>query len=46
VQLERLASRIEWRLQRLESGERPEPEPADEEPPLGQVVPLRGGAEP
>jgi chromosome segregation ATPase len=45
VQLERLASRIEWRLQRLESGERPEPEPAQEEPPLGQVVPLRGSAE-
>jgi DNA repair exonuclease SbcCD ATPase subunit len=45
VQLERLASRIEWRLQRLESGEQTEPEGAQEEPSLGQVVPLRGGAE-
>jgi chromosome segregation ATPase len=45
VQLERLASRIEWRLQRLESDEEMETEGTDEEPPLGQVVPLRGGAE-
>ena len=45
VQLERLASRIEWRLQRLESDEQTEPEGSQEEPPLGQVVPLRGGAE-
>ena len=46
VQLERLAARLEWRLQRLESGQTPESEPPAEHEPLGQVVPLRGGAEP
>jgi DNA repair exonuclease SbcCD ATPase subunit len=45
VQLERLASRIEWRLQRLEVAEQPEPEEAREERALGQVVPIRGGVE-
>jgi chromosome segregation ATPase len=47
--LERLASSVEWRLQRLESGEvdeieaqRPEP---DADLALGQVVPIRSGAE-
>jgi DNA repair exonuclease SbcCD ATPase subunit len=45
VQLERLASRIEWRLQKLETDEPAEPEGSQEEPSLGQVVPLRGGAE-
>ncbi len=47
VQLERLAARLEWRLQRLESGLSPEAgTPAEPEPEaLGQVVPIRGGAE-
>ena len=45
MQLERLASRIEWRLQRLEAppaGAPFQPQPA--EAPLGQVVPIRGEA--
>jgi len=45
VQLERLAARLEWRLQRLESGQAPEIEAPAEPEPLGQVVPIRGGAE-
>jgi DNA repair exonuclease SbcCD ATPase subunit len=45
VQLERLASRIEWRLQRLESADGTAAEGTHEEPPLGEVVPLRGSAE-
>jgi len=45
VQLERLAARLEWRLQRLESGQVPEPEAPAEPDSLGQVVPIRGGAE-
>jgi chromosome segregation ATPase len=45
VQLERLAARLEWRLQQLESGQDPESEAPAEQEPLGQVVPLRGGAE-
>jgi chromosome segregation ATPase len=45
VQLERLASRIEWRLQRLEADAPAEPEEAHEEQALGKVVPLRGGIE-
>ena len=44
VQLERLAARLEWRLQRLENEGSPEPA-APTEPELGQVVPIRGGAE-
>jgi chromosome segregation ATPase len=45
VQLERLASRLDWRLQQLESepDERPE-EPAEPVGPLGQVVPIHGEA--
>jgi uncharacterized membrane protein YccC len=50
VQLERLASRVEWRLQRLETPEVAEESPVEhkDEPAreaIGQVVPLRGGAE-
>ena len=44
VQLERLAARLEWRLQRLEADHAPEAETAEPEL-LGQVVPIRGGAE-
>jgi hypothetical protein len=46
VQLERLASRIEWRLQRLEAADQDtqSKESAAREA-LGEVVPLRGGVE-
>jgi chromosome segregation ATPase len=42
VQLERLASRVEWRLQRLEGALEPE---VEEESAGAQVVPIRGGAD-
>jgi chromosome segregation ATPase len=45
TQLERLASRIEWRLQRLESANAGAlSQPQAVEAPLGQVVPIRGEA--
>ena len=46
TQLERLASRVEWRLQRLESAQEGYTEPV--ETPAGsgaQIVPIRGGAD-
>ena len=42
VQLERLASRIEWRLQRLETGTSEGPVPESVEGPLAQVVSIHG----
>ena len=45
TQLERLASRVEWRLQTLEAAQEddfPEPEPEDTG---ARVVPIRGGAD-
>jgi chromosome segregation ATPase len=43
TQLERLASRVEWRLQRLEAAQE---EPYTEPEPTGaQVVPIRGGVD-
>jgi predicted nucleic acid-binding Zn-ribbon protein len=46
VELERLASRVEWRLQRLESGEsETEIQEAGAGDAIGQVVPIRGAAE-
>ncbi len=43
VQLERLASRIEWRLQRLETGKDEGPLPEAADGPLAQVVSIHGG---
>lgn len=43
VQLERLASRIEWRLQRLETGKEDGPLPEAADGPLAQVVSIHGG---
>jgi chromosome segregation ATPase len=43
VQLERLASRIEWRLQRLETGNADDPLPEVAGGSLAQVVQLHGG---
>jgi chromosome segregation ATPase len=43
VQLERLASRIEWRLQRLETGKDDGPLPEAADGPLAQVVSIHGG---
>jgi hypothetical protein len=45
VQLERLASRVEWRLQRLEGEVKPEPQEARDDEKLGEVVPIRGSIE-
>ena len=42
VQLERLASRVEWRLQRLETGEAEDALPQPEDGPLAQVVQIHG----
>jgi chromosome segregation ATPase len=42
TQLERLASRVEWRLQRLETAQEGYTEPVETG---AQVVPIRGGAE-
>jgi chromosome segregation ATPase len=44
VQLERLGSRVEWRLQQLETAD-PKDDEGTHEAPLGEVVPLRGSAE-
>jgi chromosome segregation ATPase len=43
VQLERLASRIEWRLQRIEAGGSGEPAGEAETSPLAEVVSIHGG---
>ncbi len=50
TQLERLASRVEWRLQRLESAQEGYTEPVETpvESPVesgAQIVPIRGGAD-
>jgi chromosome segregation ATPase len=45
LQLERLASRIEWRLQRLEAEEDDSEPDEPQREALGQVVPIRGGVE-
>jgi hypothetical protein len=45
VELERLASRVEWRLQRLEAEQTSEPEEPGERVELGLVVPIRGSGE-
>jgi len=43
VQLERLASRIEWRLQRIEAGSAGTPAGEEEASPLAEVVSIHGG---
>jgi hypothetical protein len=45
TQLERLASRVEWRLQRLEEAAQAESYVEPEET-GAQIVPIRGGADP
>jgi hypothetical protein len=42
VQLERLASRVEWRLQRLETGDAEDALPQLEDGPLAKVVQIHG----
>jgi chromosome segregation ATPase len=45
TQLERLASRVEWRLQRLETAQEGYSEPVETAEGGAQIVPIRGGAD-